>query len=110
VHIHDVILPKLVKDTSNADPTDEQYKSDLVALLGRYGLLLVSLSTTCQWMKCLSFKFQVRKKCYYIDGHKKPATIEYLKQFIHHYLTYEWLVHHWIQVTKEESIEYEKKG
>jgi hypothetical protein len=26
VHIHDKILPKLVKDTTNADSTDEQYK------------------------------------------------------------------------------------
>jgi len=32
VHIHNVILPKLVKDTTNADPTTEQYKSDLVEI------------------------------------------------------------------------------
>ena len=32
VHIHNVILPKLVKDTTNADPTTKQYKSDLVEI------------------------------------------------------------------------------
>jgi hypothetical protein len=47
VHMHDVILPKLVKDTTNADPIDEQYKNDLVASLVRYGLSSVSISTTC---------------------------------------------------------------
>jgi hypothetical protein len=60
-------------------------------------------------MKCLGFKFQVQKKCYYVDGHKKPATDEYRKQFIHRYLTYERLVHRWIELTKEESTEYENK-
>jgi hypothetical protein len=110
VHIHDKILPKLVKDTTNADPTDERYNNDLVALLGRFGLSSVSISTACQWMKCLGFKFQVRKKCYYFDGHKKLATVESRKKFIHCYLTYEWLAHWWIQLTEEESTEYENKG
>jgi len=110
VHIHNVILPKLVKDTTNADPTDEQYKSDVLELLGRYGLSSVSVSTACRWMKCLGFKFQVRKKCYYVDGHEKPATVEYRKQFIQRYLTYERLAHRWIQLTKQESIECENKG
>ena len=110
VHIHNVILPKLVKETTNADPTDEKYKSDVLELLGRYGLSSVSVSTACRWMKCLGFKFQVRKKCYYVDGHEKPATVEYRKQFIQRYLTYEWLAHRWIQLTKQESIECENKG
>jgi len=99
-----------VKDTTNADPTNERYKSDLLEFLGRYGLSSVSVSTACQWMKCLGFKFQVQKKCYYVDGHENPATVEYRKHFIQRYLTYERLAHCWIQLTKQESIERENKG
>ena len=47
VHIHDKILPKLVKDTTNPDPTDERYKNDLVALLGRFGLSSISINNAC---------------------------------------------------------------
>jgi hypothetical protein len=35
VHIHDVILPKLVKDTTTADPAVEQYKRDLESIAGQ---------------------------------------------------------------------------
>jgi hypothetical protein len=38
------------------------------------------------------------------------ATVEYWKQIIHHYLTYEQLTHHLIQLMKEESTEYKIKG
>jgi len=49
-------------------------------------------------MKCLGFKFQVQKKCYYVDGHENPATVEYRKHFIQRYLTYERLAHCWIKL------------
>jgi hypothetical protein len=38
--------------------------------------------------------------------HEKLATVEYCKHFIHCFLILEWLAHCWIQLTKEESIEY----
>ena len=29
------------------------------------------------WMDALGFKFNARKKTYYVDGHKKPETVKY---------------------------------
>ena len=40
-------------------------------------------------MNLLGFKYEQRKKDYYIDWHKKPATVEYCNAFLEHYLTYE---------------------
>jgi hypothetical protein len=39
------------------------------------------MSTVYRWMKCLGFKYEVQKKGYYVDGHRKPSTIEYCKHF-----------------------------
>jgi hypothetical protein len=109
-YIHDVVHPKLCKEETSAVPTDDAYSSDFTALLGKYGLRTISMSTVCHWMKSLGFKHEVQKKCYYVDGHKKPATIEYRKQFITRYLTYERRAHHWIQLNVDESIALENKG
>ncbi len=68
------------------------------------------MSTVCRWMKCLGFKYEVQKKGYYVDGHKKPSTIEYRKHFVSRYLTYERRAHRWIQIVAKESTEIENKG
>jgi hypothetical protein len=61
-------------------------------------------------MKLLGFKYEPRKKGYYVDGHEKPATIEYRNSFVKQYLTYERQMYCWIQLTAEESKEMETKG
>jgi hypothetical protein len=57
----------------------------------------------------VGIKHEQQKKGYYVDGHEKPATIEYRKAFIQQYLTYESRAHHWIQITREESKELEEE-
>jgi hypothetical protein len=104
-YIHDVVLPKLTKEATGAAPNNDRYSSDL-----KYGLKTISMSTVCCWMKCLGFKYEVRRKGYYIDGHKKPTTIEYRKQFVARYLTYERRAHRWIQINLNESAALENKG
>jgi hypothetical protein len=47
-------------------------------------------------MKCLGFKDEVRKKCYYVDGYENPIAIEYHKNFVLQYLAYEYMAHCWI--------------
>jgi len=39
-------------------------------------------------MKCLGFKYEVRKEGYYVDRHEKPSKIEYHKHFVSQHLTY----------------------
>ncbi len=70
----------------------------------------VSVTTVYRWMVCLGFKYEVRRKVYYVDGHEKPATIEYRRQFCHRYLTYEQPAHRWIQISVEESKKLEENG
>jgi hypothetical protein len=61
-------------------------------------------------MKLLGFKYEPRKKGYYVDDHEKPATIEYRNSFVKQYLTYERQMYCWIQLTAEESKEMETKN
>jgi hypothetical protein len=50
-------------------------------LVSQYRLKNLSISTVYRWMRVLGFKYEVRKKGFYIDGHEKPATLEYRKKY-----------------------------
>jgi hypothetical protein len=60
---------------------EEDYGRKQRELLAEYGLTKVSITTVYRWMVCLGFKYEIRRKGYYVDGHEKPATIEYHRQF-----------------------------
>lgn len=60
-------------------------------------------------MNILGFKYCQRKKGYYVDGHEKPATVEYRRKFVQRYLKYERRAHRWIQITLEESKKLERE-
>jgi hypothetical protein len=51
-------------------PEDDQYENDNKMLLGEYGLKVLSISIVYQWMRALGFKYEVRKKGFYVDGHE----------------------------------------
>jgi hypothetical protein len=61
-------------------------------------------------MKLLGFKYEPQHKGYYVDGHEKPATVAYQKEFVSRYLVEEVQMFRWIQITKEESEELEDDG
>ncbi len=61
-------------------------------------------------MKCLGFKDEVRKKCYYVDGYENPIAIEYHKNFVLQYLAYEYMAHCWIQINANESAQLQNEG
>ena len=44
-----------------------------------------------------------KEKKYYVDGHKKPATVEYRHKFCERYLQNEVRAHRWIQIKQEEA-------
>ncbi len=60
-------------------------------------------------MKVLGFKYEVRKKGFFVDGHEKAATLEYRKKNISRYMCCERRAHRWIQLTLNESKELEEK-
>jgi hypothetical protein len=47
-----------------------------------YRLTKLSVPTIYLWMRLLGFKYEPQKKCYYVDGHEKPETKAYRKNFL----------------------------
>ena len=109
-YIHETILPQMVKERTPVEKDSEEYDNELKTLLSEFGLTSVCPSTVYLWMKRLGFKYEPRRKGYYVDGHEKPATVQYRKAFVTRYLLYEGRMYRWIQITKEESLELEMKG
>jgi hypothetical protein len=46
-------------------------------LISPYHTAPKSLATMKKWMKKLGFNYEPRKKIYYVDSHKKEATVNY---------------------------------
>jgi hypothetical protein len=44
-------------------------------LLKENGLSKLAIPTVYRWIRRLGFKYQVRKKCYYVDTHEKPEEL-----------------------------------
>jgi hypothetical protein len=107
-YLHDTIIPEMIKERENSD---NKSKEDMTReLLQEYGLSSLSLGTVCRWMNRLGFKYDVRKKSYYVDGHERPGTIKYRKDFVTRYLSYERRAHRWIQITKEKHDDLVKES
>ena len=54
-------------------------------------------------MRQLGFKYEVRKKTYYVDSHEKTGNVIYWVNFIQRYFGYELRAHRWIPIIKVES-------
>ena len=65
----------MIRESTGAVPTNEVYINDVKVLLGKYGLKTISARMACRWMKCPGFKYVVRKKGYYVNGHEKSSKI-----------------------------------
>jgi len=57
-YIHETVLPKMIRESTGAVPTNEVYINDVKVLLGKYGLKTISMSMVCWWMKCLGLNMQ----------------------------------------------------
>ena len=128
-YIHNKALPMLVHSTFSGcdegekddelsvsaaavihDLDSEEYQSKLRRILVPHGLTCVGPSTVYRWMIRLGFRYAARKKGYYVDGHEKPATVQYRWDFCKRYLTYEQRMHRWTQVTLAEAVVLEENG
>ncbi len=65
-YLHDVILPKMVKESYALEPNSEGYEQSLLELLKKYNLTCISPLTITRWMEKLGFKYEQRKKGYYV--------------------------------------------
>jgi hypothetical protein len=105
-YLHKTTLPQLVEAETKVrkdDMEEEEYQKELRRILKPYRLVTVCMSTVQRWLHLLGFKYELRKKSYYVDGHEKPATIQYRHDFCKRYLGYEQRMHRWVQITEEEA-------
>ena len=109
-YLHDIILPAMIKDRHGVEKTDDTYNELLKSMLHLYRLRSISPATIYRWLLLLGFNYKTRRKGYYVDGHERPATIQYRKAFIARYLSYEIRMHRWIQISRSESLKLEEDG
>jgi hypothetical protein len=110
-YLHDTVIPKMMKVASGVEKSgnEELYIEKAKEILKEYGLTCIDPSTVYRWLQKLGFRYEPRQKGYYVDGHEKPAIIEYRKQFITIYLSYEQRAHRWIQISSSEAVQLEEK-
>jgi hypothetical protein len=106
-YLHEIALPVLL-DERRAELADESYT--MKQLLQENQLTKVSMATIFRWMRRLpGFKYEVRRKCYYVDGHEKPETKKYRKEMVSRYLANELRMHRWIQLPLTELEDLEEQ-
>jgi hypothetical protein len=91
-------------DSSNAENHRESINR---TFLHAHRLQSMSFSTTWRWMRLLGFKYDARKKSFYVDGHEREDVVANRQAFCETYLTkLEPYCKRWIQcpISKATSI------
>ena len=113
-YLHNTIIPEMVKKeiqerTGNNLPVLEEDVCKKI-MLQRYGLTKLCPGTVYRWLRLLGFNYEAQRKGYYVDGHEKPETVTYQKEFVKKYLTEEVQMFRWIQIEQEEVEKLESEG
>ena len=61
-------------------------------------------------MKILGFKYERRRKSYYVDTHEKPENVRYRREFIKRYFKYEIRAYRWISISADERTNMVMEG
>ncbi len=69
------------------------YENKKKELFEQNRLKKLCISTVYQWMRALGFQYEGCKKAFYVDGHEKPAMLQYRKKFISQHRNYERHMH-----------------
>ena len=109
----ETILPQLAAEPE-PDPTDpdatskkpppisDEKKADI---LGQYGLTCLSVATVYRWLKAMGFKYETRKKYFFVDGHEKVGTKKHRKKYVRELLKLEKWMYRWVQI-KETDVPF----
>ena len=106
-YIHHEVFPKLVITIQN-ERNDSEYS--LESLFKEFRIRKLSLSTIYHWLSALGFKYQLRKKCYYVDNHESVENVRYRSAFISRYFHYELRCHRWIAIPSKDRDEMVAEG
>jgi hypothetical protein len=103
-YLHTITLPALLLQRRE-ELADETFET--TDLLRENRLTKLTLETIHRWLDRLGFKYEAKKKGYYVDNHEKPETVAYRRHFIKCYLKYEFRMFRWIQLSLEKVKELE---
>jgi len=106
-YVVDTALPNILKERQKELNNDKLTTKELLL---ENGLTKLSLSTVYRWMNMLGFKYEERKKCYYVDNHESEENVIYRRRMLKRYFNYEIRAHRWIQQPLEEAKALEEKG
>jgi hypothetical protein len=98
-YLHTIALPALLLQRQE-ELADNNF--EMTDLLRENRLTKLTLETVYRWLDRLGFKYEARKKGYYVDNHEKPETVAYRRHFVKRYLKYEFRMFRWIQLPLEE--------
>ena len=65
----------------------DNHKAKKESFLKAHRLKSMSFSTTWRWMRLLGFKYDSRRKSFYVDGHKREDVVANRQIFYETYLT-----------------------
>jgi hypothetical protein len=85
-------FPELLRNI-NENRSEGEVEVTVNMLLAESMLKCLSISTIHNWMRQLGFKYEVRKKTYYVDSHEKTGNVIYWVNFIQCYFGYELQAH-----------------
>ena len=108
---------KMKDDGNNVDPigtasttttsttSTRDNESDInEQFLQAHRLASMSFTTVWRWMRLLGFRYDVRRKSFYVDGHERDDVVATRTQFCKSYLTeLEPYCKRWIQVSMKDA-------
>jgi hypothetical protein len=77
-YLHTIALPVLLLQRQEELANDN---FDMTDLLRENQLTKLTLETVYRWLDQLGFKYEARKKGYYVGNHEKPETVAYRPPF-----------------------------
>ncbi len=97
-YLHNTIVQSLVVERLQGQEatSNSEFEEEKLNLFQVYGLRCLCHATTYRWMLHLGFRYETRRKGYYVDGHEKKATVEYRWDFCKRYLLLESQMFCWI--------------
>ena len=115
-YIHETIIPAMVRfkraSNINLEKTLSDYISEInndvtteekADIIKEYGLT-ICLDTVHRWMGKMGFRYELRKKSYYVDNHEKTDTVEYRWKYVQRYLSNERRAYRWLQIPASEVV------
>ena len=82
----ETLIPEFIAEERKANNDENQTRESILA---KYRIKNLCMCTIYNWMEALGFKYSLRRKTYYVDGHEQPDNVAACVEYIDKYLKYE---------------------